>query len=72
MTEARGFTIDIDQNSYLPVDGPQVDAIVTVTMTEGTGGHRDRRAGLPVGHRDRHGKRSHPGRGDSAGRATAG
>lgn len=36
MTEARGFTIDIDQNSYLPVSGSQVDAIVTVTMTEAT------------------------------------
>ena len=44
MTDMRGFTIDIDQNSYLPMDGSQVDAIVTVTMTEGTG------AAPPAGH----------------------
>jgi VWA domain-containing protein len=33
MTGPLGFTIDVDQNSYLPAGGTQVDAIVTVTMT---------------------------------------
>lgn len=33
MTDTPGFTVDVDQNSYLPAGGSQVDAIVTVTMT---------------------------------------
>lgn len=32
MTGTLGFTVDVDQNSYLPAGGSQVDAIVTVTM----------------------------------------
>ncbi|MGH3753814.1 MAG: VWA domain-containing protein [Pseudonocardiaceae bacterium] len=32
MTGTPGFTVDVDQNSYLPAGGSQVDAIVTVTM----------------------------------------
>jgi hypothetical protein len=35
MTEAPVFTVDVDQNSYLPVDASRVDAIVTVTSTDG-------------------------------------
>jgi von Willebrand factor type A C-terminal domain/von Willebrand factor type A domain len=38
MTEAPVFTIEVDQNSYLPVDGSRVDAIVTVTATDGVAG----------------------------------
>lgn len=33
MTDPPGFTLDIDQNRYLPAGATQVDAIVTVTMT---------------------------------------
>jgi hypothetical protein len=32
MTDPPAFTVDVDQNSYLPAGGSQVDAIVTVTM----------------------------------------
>jgi len=35
MTGTPGFTVDVDQNSYLPAGASQVDAIVTVTMTGG-------------------------------------
>jgi hypothetical protein len=39
MTDPSEFTVDVDQNSYLPTGGSQVDAIVTVTMTgAATGG----------------------------------
>lgn len=33
MTDPPGFTVDVDQNNYLPGGASQVDAIVTVTMT---------------------------------------
>lgn len=33
MTDPPAFTVDVDQNSYLPVGASQVDAIITVTMT---------------------------------------
>ncbi|WP_255620703.1 VWA domain-containing protein [Pseudonocardia sp. DSM 110487] len=33
-----GFTVEVDQNSYLPVDATRVDAIVTVTATDGAAG----------------------------------
>ncbi len=32
MTDPPDFTVTVDQNSYLPAGGSQVDAIVTVTM----------------------------------------
>ncbi len=38
MSEAPVFTVDVDQNSYLPVDGSRVDAIVTLTATDGAAG----------------------------------
>lgn len=39
MTDPPEFTVTVDQNSYLPAGGSQVDAIVTVTMNrEVTGG----------------------------------
>jgi hypothetical protein len=31
VTDAPGFTVDVDQNIYLPAGGSQVDAILTVT-----------------------------------------
>jgi hypothetical protein len=34
MTSLPGFTVDIDQNSYLPVGGREVSAIVTVTADD--------------------------------------
>ena len=34
MTQLPGFTVDIDQNPYLPVGGRDVSAIVTVTADE--------------------------------------
>src|SRR5215472_12410653 len=34
MTSLRGFTIGVDQNPYLPTDGRDVSAIVTVTADE--------------------------------------
>ncbi len=36
MTSLPGFTVDIDQNPYLPVGGRDVSAIVTVTA-DGSG-----------------------------------
>jgi hypothetical protein len=38
LSEAPVFTVDVDQNSYLPVDGSRVDAIVTLTATDGAAG----------------------------------
>ena len=38
MTDSSGFTVEVDQNSYLPVGGNRVDAIVTVTAADGAGG----------------------------------
>ncbi|TWF81252.1 von Willebrand factor type A domain-containing protein [Pseudonocardia hierapolitana] len=35
---AGAFTVDVDQNSYLPVDATRVDAIVTVTAADGAAG----------------------------------
>lgn len=32
------FTVEVDQNSYLPAGGTRVDAIVTVTATDGAAG----------------------------------
>ena len=37
MTTLPGFTVDIDQNPYLPVGGREVSAIVTVTADQGGG-----------------------------------
>ena len=34
MTSLPGFTVDIDQNPYLPAGGRDVSAIVTVTADE--------------------------------------
>jgi hypothetical protein len=39
MTSQPGFTVDIDHNPYLPVNGREVSAIVTVTA-DGTGDTR--------------------------------
>jgi von Willebrand factor type A C-terminal domain/von Willebrand factor type A domain len=38
MSEAPMFTVEVDQNSYLPVDATRVDAIVTVTAADGAAG----------------------------------
>ncbi|MHA6618067.1 vWA domain-containing protein [Pseudonocardia sp. DLS-67] len=38
MTDEQLFTVEVDQNSYLPVDATGVDAIVTVTAGEGVAG----------------------------------
>jgi hypothetical protein len=38
MSEAPMFTVEVDQNSYLPVDATRVDAIVTVTAADGSAG----------------------------------
>jgi hypothetical protein len=38
MTDAPEFTVEVDQNIHLPAGGSQVDAILTVTATGGTGG----------------------------------
>jgi hypothetical protein len=38
MSEAPMFTVEVDQNSYLPVDATRVDAIVTVTAADGSTG----------------------------------
>jgi hypothetical protein len=38
MTGAAAFTVEVDQNSYLPVDATRVDAIVTVTAADGAAG----------------------------------
>jgi hypothetical protein len=41
MTDAAGagaFTVEVDQNSYLPVGSTRVDAIVTVTTADGAAG----------------------------------
>jgi hypothetical protein len=35
---AGAFTVEVDQNSYLPVDATRVDAIVTVTAADGAAG----------------------------------
>ncbi len=35
MTESSGFTLEIDQNTYLPAGVGRVDAVVTVTAPEG-------------------------------------
>ena len=48
MTSLPGFTVDIDQNPYLPAGGRDVSAIVTVTADE-TGTRRPRRGGAPQG-----------------------
>jgi hypothetical protein len=37
MTAPSGFTVDVDQNRYLPAGGSRVDAVVTITAN-GTGG----------------------------------
>src|SRR5690349_2326065 len=37
MTSLPGFTVDVDQNPYLPVGGRDVSAVVTVTA-DATGG----------------------------------
>jgi von Willebrand factor type A C-terminal domain/von Willebrand factor type A domain len=37
MTAPSGFTVDVDQNRYLPAGGSRVDAIVTITATDATG-----------------------------------
>jgi hypothetical protein len=37
-TGAGAFTVEVDQNSYLPVDATRVDAIVTVTAADGAAG----------------------------------
>ncbi|HEV7449928.1 MAG TPA: VWA domain-containing protein [Pseudonocardiaceae bacterium] len=51
MTDTPGFTVEIDQNSYLPAGGSQVDAIVTVTMAGGpeAGAAADGAAPTPTG-----------------------
>jgi hypothetical protein len=38
LSEAPVFTVEVDQNSYLPVDASRVDAIVTVTAADGAAG----------------------------------
>jgi hypothetical protein len=38
MTDGSAFTVEVDQNSYLPVDAKRVDAIVTVTAGDGAAG----------------------------------
>lgn len=38
MTDGSVFTVEVDQNSYLPVDAKRVDAIVTVTAADGAAG----------------------------------
>jgi hypothetical protein len=38
MTDGSVFTVEVDQNSYLPVDAKHVDAIVTVTAADGAAG----------------------------------
>ncbi len=38
MTDAPAFTVEVDHNSYLPVDANRVDAVVTVTAADGTAG----------------------------------
>jgi von Willebrand factor type A C-terminal domain/von Willebrand factor type A domain len=37
MTEAPPFAVEVDLNPYLPEDGTDVDAVVTVTAAEGAG-----------------------------------
>jgi hypothetical protein len=38
MTDVPVFTVEVDQNSYLPVDANRVDAVVTVTAVDGAAG----------------------------------
>jgi hypothetical protein len=38
MTDGSVFTVEVDQNGYLPVDANRVDAIVTVTAADGAAG----------------------------------
>jgi hypothetical protein len=38
MTDEPVFTVEVDQNSYLPVDATRVDAIVTVGAADGAAG----------------------------------
>ena len=52
-----GFTIDVDQNQYLPEGGREVSAIVTVTSAADAAGLSGPGPADGVGHRD--GK--HPG-----------
>ncbi|HEY7275913.1 MAG TPA: hypothetical protein VH594_08110, partial [Trebonia sp.] len=48
MTSLPGFTVDIDQNPYLPAGGRDVSAIVTVTADD-TGDAPEAAASLPGG-----------------------
>jgi hypothetical protein len=38
MTDVPVFTVEVDQNSYLPMDANRVDAVVTVTAVDGAAG----------------------------------
>ena len=49
MTSLPGFTVDIDQNPYLPVGGRDVSAIVTVTADETGDAPAPGGAGAPPG-----------------------
>src|ERR1700742_1036181 len=49
MTGLPGFTVDVDQNPYLPVGGGDVSAIVTVTADDTGSGPAGAGGAVPAG-----------------------
>ena len=54
-----GFTVDVDQNQYLPEGGREVSAIVTITSADGAVGTRGSRPGGRRGTRGQRGDHHH-------------